>query len=100
MADNTLAHRAQNPTVTEAVHLPPSAPPTNHGHTVAAWTTTWVVVAGAVIAAVGLVIAQLWLFWAGLGVCVLGVVIGKVLQVLGYGQGGAATLAKQGRGGH
>lgn len=101
MADNTLAHRAQNPTVTEAVRLPPSAPPTNHGHTVAAWTTTWVVVAGAVIAALAMVFAQVWLVWAGLGVCVLGIVIGKVLQVLGYGQGGAATLAKQSaRGGH
>ncbi|GEA80490.1 HGxxPAAW family protein [Cellulomonas sp. CW35] len=101
MADNTLAHRAQNPTTTEAVHLPPTAPPTNHGHTVAAWTTTWVVVGGAVIAALAMVFAQVWLFWVGIGVCVLGLVGGKVLQVLGYGQGGAATLARQkARGGH
>jgi len=101
MADNTLAHRAQNPTTTETVHLPPTAPPTNHGHTVAAWTTTWVVVAGAVVAAVGMVLALVWLFWTGIGVCVLGLVVGKVLQVLGHGQGGAATLAKQkARGGH
>ncbi|AEI12332.1 HGxxPAAW family protein [Cellulomonas gilvus] len=101
MADSTLAHRAQNPTVTEAVHLPPSSPPTNHGRTLAAWTTTWVVVVGSVVAALGLVLSLMWLFWAGLGLAVAGVVLGKVLQVLGHGQGGAATLARQrARGGH
>jgi len=101
MADNTLAHRAQHPTVTEAVHLPPTAAPKNHGHTIAAWTTTWVVVAGALFAALSMVFAQVALVWTGLGVCLLGLVLGKVLQVLGYGQGGAATLARQkARGGH
>ena len=98
MADNTLAHRAQNPTVTEAAHLPPTAPPTNHGRTVAAWVTTWVVVTGGVAASLGMVFSTLWVFWAGLGVCVLGMVLGKVLQVLGYGQGGSATLARQAAG--
>lgn len=101
MADNTLAHRAQNATKTETVHLPPSAPPTNHGRTLAAWVTTWVVVAGGVVAALGVVAAEPWIFWTGLGVVAGGLVLGKVLQVLGYGQGGAATLARQARtGGH
>ena len=44
MADDTLAHRAQNVTVTEKLHLPPTAAPTNHGKTVAAWFTTYAVV--------------------------------------------------------
>jgi hypothetical protein len=101
MADDTLAHRAQNPTSTESVHLPPSAPPTNHGKTIAAWTMTWIVVAGGLIAAIGMVAGQTWLFWVGIGTCVLGLVVGKVLSVLGYGQGGAATLERQkARGGH
>lgn len=101
MADHSLAHRAQNPTRTETMHLPPTSAPTNHGRTVAAWTTTWVVVLGGVVAGLGVALTFAWLFWTGLGVIVAGLVLGKVLQVLGHGQGGAATLARaQRRGGH
>ena len=101
MADHSLAHRAQNPTRTETMHLPPTSAPTNHGRTVAAWTTTWVVVLGGVVAGLGVALTVAWLFWAGLGVVAAGLVLGKVLQVLGHGQGGAATLARaQRRGGH
>ncbi|MBO9567515.1 MULTISPECIES: HGxxPAAW family protein [Cellulomonas] len=94
MTDHSLAHRAQHPTRTETVHLPPSTPPTNHGRTVAAWTTTWVVVAGALVAALGVAFALVWLFWVGMAIAVGGLVLGKVLQLLGHGQGGAATLAR------
>ncbi|WP_449386561.1 HGxxPAAW family protein [Cellulomonas soli] len=80
--------------------MPPSAAPTNHGHTTAAWTTTIVVLLGAVLAAVGMVAALTWLAWAGGAVALLGLVLGKVLQVLGYGQGGAQTLARQAASGH
>lgn len=101
MADHSLAHRAQNPTRTETMHLPPTSAPTNHGRTLAAWTTTWVVVLGGVVAGLGVALTFAWLFWTGLGVIAAGLVLGKVLQVLGHGQGGAATLARaQRRGGH
>jgi hypothetical protein len=101
MADHSLAHRAQNPTRTESVHLPPSAAPTNHGRTVAAWTTTWVVVAGGLVAALAVTFAVVWLFWVGLAVCLVGVVLGLVLRSAGFGQGGAKTLERQARtGGH
>lgn len=99
MADHSLAHRAQHATRTETVHLPPATPPTNHGRTVAAWTTTWAVVLGGVVAGLGVALTYAWLFWAGVGVIVVGLVLGKVLQVLGHGQGGAATLAREKRGG-
>ncbi|WP_029287471.1 HGxxPAAW family protein [Cellulomonas sp. HZM] len=101
MADNTLAHRAQHPTVTESVHLPPTAPPHNHGKTFAAWFTTWTVVAGGVIAAVGVTFALVWLFWVGLGIALAGPVLGKVLSVMGYGKDGEHTLAREAKnGGH
>jgi len=101
MADDTLAHRAQTPTRTETIHLPPTTAPTNHGRTLAAWTTTWSVVAGAVVAALGVTFSLVWLFWVGMAVIAAGLVLGKVLQLLGHGQGGAATLARaQRRGGH
>ena len=94
MADHSLAHRAQTPTRTETVHLPPTTPPTNHGRTLAAWTTTWSVVLGAVVAALGVAFTLAWLFWVGMAVIAAGLVLGKVLQLLGHGQGGAATLAR------
>ncbi|MCC2333377.1 HGxxPAAW family protein [Cellulomonas wangsupingiae] len=101
MADHSLAHRAQTPTRTETVHLPPTTPPTNHGRTLAAWTTTWSVVLGAVVAALGVTFTLAWLFWVGMAVIAAGLVLGKVLQLLGHGQGGAATLARaQRRGSH
>ena len=76
----------------QAIRPPAGPPPANHGRTVAAWTTTWVVVAGGLIASIGLVMAATWLFWVGLGVGVLGLVVGKVLSVAGFGQprGGTA----------
>ncbi|WP_454048448.1 HGxxPAAW family protein [Cellulomonas sp. Marseille-Q8402] len=92
---------AQQTPRTETLRLPPTAPPTNHGHTTAAWTTTVVVLIGSVAGALGLIFALMWLFWAGLGVALLGVVVGVVLRQLGYGQGGKHTIEKARRtGGH
>ncbi len=78
----------------ETAYLPPSPPPTNHGHTTAAWTMTVLVIAGFVVGAVGMVLTLEWLLWVGIGVTVLGVVLSKILQVMGYGQGGDKTRAK------
>ncbi|MCG2797860.1 MAG: hypothetical protein L6367_04885 [Cellulomonas sp.] len=70
----------------QTMRPPVGPPPANHGRTVAAWTTTWVVVAGGLIASIAVVAALTWMFWTGLGVCVLGVALGKVLSVAGLGQ--------------
>lgn len=81
--------------------LPPSAPPKNHGQTTAAWATVVVVVVGALISSVSMIFAIVPLVWVGGVIVLLGLVAGKILQILGYGQGGAATLAKEARtGGH
>ena len=101
MADDTLAHRAQNATRTEAMHLPPTAAPTNHGKTLAAWFTTYAVVISFTIAALGVLFAVAWLAWAGVALVVASLVGGKMLQAAGHGQGGAKTRARQARtGGH
>lgn len=71
---------------TERTQVPPAAPPTNHGRTPAAWVTAAVVMVGTLASAVGLVVDQMWLFWVGVGFIVLGVVLGLVLRVLGFGQ--------------
>ena len=80
MADNISSGAS------ELLYLPPAAPNDNHGHTTASWTLVVLVLIGVAIAA-GAVVASLpWLFWVGMGVVALGIVSGKVLQVLGYGQ--------------
>lgn len=70
----------------ESARLPEAAPPTNHGHTVAAWVTVSVVMLGAVLAAAGVLASVMALFWVGLAVCGLGAVAGRVLRALGFGQ--------------
>ena len=102
MADNTLAHRAQNATRTETMHLPPTAAPTNHGKTVAAWVTTYVVVIAFTIAgsrrAVRDGLALLGRHWACSSPASWSA---RCCRSSGYGQGGAKTLARQARtGGH
>ena len=88
---------AVSPAARDLSYLPPSAPPRNHGHTTAAWTTVVLVLVGSTVASVAVLFAWVWLFWVGLAVVALGIAAGKVLQILGHGQGGAATLEKQGR---
>ncbi len=67
-------------------HLPPSAPPTNHGNTTAAWVTVLLVVLGGLVAAVAMVIPSVPVVWVGVGIVVAGLVAGRVLKMLGLGQ--------------
>lgn len=71
-------------------YLPPSSPPTNHGHTTAAWFTTIVVVLGSAVAGVAMCFALVWLAIVGAAIVVVGLVGGKALSVAGYGQPAAA----------
>lgn len=70
----------------ELTHLPAAAPPRNHGRTTAAWVTVTVVVLGALISSLGVMSGRPWAFWVGLGVVLVGVVAGRVLKMLGFGQ--------------
>jgi hypothetical protein len=71
---------------TERTHLPVASPPRNHGHTTAAWVLVVVVLIGAVVSAVAVMVAQPVLFWVGLGIVLVGVILGRVLKMLGFGQ--------------
>ncbi|HQY33717.1 HGxxPAAW family protein [Actinotalea sp.] len=66
--------------------LPAGSPPANHGRTTAAWVTVTVVVIGALISSLAVVAALPWLFWAGLVVIAVGLVAGRALRMLGFGQ--------------
>ncbi len=71
---------------TEIVQVPLSAPPANHGHTLAAWLAMAGVMVGAAIAGLGVAVEQTWLFIAGLFVVFASLVAGYVLRNMGYGQ--------------
>ena len=88
MADSSV--KRDHPVTHDDTYLPPSSPPTNHGHTTAAWFTTIVVVLGSVVAGVATCFALVWLAVVGAAIVVVGLVGGKVLSVAGYGQPAAA----------
>jgi hypothetical protein len=56
-----------------------------HGNSVAAWTAVILVLIGCSISTLAVWIADSTIFWAGVGVCVLGAIAGPVLSRLGYG---------------
>lgn len=64
-----------------------AAPPhaDEHGHSVAAWTGVGIILLGSLVAALGVVLLTVWLFVAGLGICAIGVVAGKLLSMAGFG---------------
>ena len=75
----------------EIAYLPPGVPPTNHGHTVAAWVTMAGITLGVLIAAWGVLVAQsssAWLvvFALGFVVIVAALIVGLVLRNLGLVQ--------------
>lgn len=66
--------------------LPPRIPDPKQGHSVAAWALVLIIIFAALLGALGLVFEEHWLAWTGLGVAILGVIIGKALQLAGFGQ--------------
>lgn len=69
------------------IALPPNElPQENHGHTVASWVAMIIIMIAGVVSLFGFILDINWLAWAGLPVAVLGLIIGGVLRVLGYGQ--------------
>lgn len=62
-----------------------SADHDDHGSTPAAWTAVTIIMVAFVVGGVGVLIAQPWLFWAALVLVVVGIVVGKVMQMMGMG---------------
>ena len=56
-----------------------------HGSTPAAWTAVTIIMVAFLVGGIGVVVAQPWLFWVGVGLVVVGVVVGKVMQMMGMG---------------
>ena len=57
----------------------------HHGRTIAAWTGTTIALVAFIIGGIAVVVQNWPLFWASVGLLVLGLIATKVLQVMGYG---------------
>lgn len=60
-------------------------PHSNHGNTVAAWTTVGLLMLGSLILCLAVAFADTWIAIPGLVVIVVALVAGKVLAARGYG---------------
>ncbi|MDX6366705.1 MAG: hypothetical protein QOK30_1781 [Nocardioidaceae bacterium] len=58
----------------------------HHGSTPAAWTAVALILVAFLVGAVGLVIGNWVVFWAGVAVGVVALVVGKVMQAMGMGE--------------
>ena len=56
-----------------------------HGSTPAAWTAVTVIMVAFLVGGIAVLLAQPWLFWVAVGLAVVGVVAGKVMQMMGLG---------------
>lgn len=79
--------------MSKTYRVPPAAP-TNHGATVAAWTMTVGVIAGFVVAALGLVLSMIPLIVVGAVVIVASIVVSVLLRAMGLGQKPRGRVAK------
>lgn len=66
--------------------LPPRATPTNHGHTTASWILTLGVLAGALIAGIGMVIIANNVVIVGIVVMIAAAIGSFAARALGHGQ--------------
>ena len=57
----------------------------DHGSTPAAWTAVTIIMIAFLVGGVGVLMANVWVFWLGVALIVVGVVVGKVMQMMGMG---------------
>ena len=57
----------------------------HHGNTPAAWTGVMIILLGFFVGGIGLVVGSMVMFWIGVALAPIGVVIGKVMQKMGLG---------------
>lgn len=60
----------------------------NHGNTPAAWTAVTVALAAFVVGGIGLMMGSMTVFWVGVALAPLAIVIGVIMAKMGYGADG------------
>jgi hypothetical protein len=57
----------------------------HHGNTPAAWTGVTIILIGFIVGGIGLVISSMLLFWIGVALVPVALIVGKVMQMMGMG---------------
>jgi hypothetical protein len=57
----------------------------NHGSTPAAWTAVTIVTLAFLVGGIGVLMSNVALFWIGVALVVVGLIVGKVMQMMGMG---------------
>ena len=74
-----------------------SAAHDNHGQTPAAWTTVIIIMLAFVVGTLGVMLGNWVMFWVGVGMVILAVVIGKIMQLMGLGAPGTSARDRRQR---
>jgi hypothetical protein len=64
---------------------PHGSPHAGHGSTPAAWTAVTIMLIGAALGTIAMGFLNWPLFWVSVGIIVVGGIVGKVLQMMGFG---------------
>ncbi len=57
----------------------------NHGSTPAAWTAVTIVMVAFLVGGIGVLMSNVAVFWIGAALVVVGLIVGKVMQMMGMG---------------
>jgi hypothetical protein len=79
MAEQGHASHATAPTDGAGEHFE------SHGHSLASWILVVLVLIGTFVASLGIVLSMIWLIVVGAVVVVAGLIVGRVLQMAGFG---------------
>ncbi|GHG40892.1 hypothetical protein GCM10012320_02800 [Sinomonas cellulolyticus] len=60
-----------------------------HGNSPAAWTCVFIMMIGAIVSCIAFAIANAPIFWAGIVVIAIGLIVGWAMRRAGYGVGGS-----------
>ncbi len=78
-----MASTGQQPAT--AVHQDKPVKHVHHGRTLAAWIGSVIAMAAFIVGGIAVVVQNWPLFWGAAGLLVLGLIVTKVLQLMGYG---------------
>lgn len=67
----------------------------DHGNTPAAWTVASFVMVAFLVGTIGVVMAKPLVFWIGVALIPIGLIIGKVLSGMGYGARAPETWSER-----
>ena len=57
----------------------------HHGNTPAAWTAVVVLIAAFVVGGIGLMVGSMTVFWIGVALAPIGIIVGAIMSKMGYG---------------